>query len=138
MNNQQLELDGPLKLGVWMVAFIYDGRRIATTEFFITPQIGSDQSLLQFGPIESTQHKAWEKYLPDDAKSVAARRARSALLFNNDTISFLDKMVAEFYAIQDICYIGHPPTNCATKIHDWQPCLITDWSSFSQDPKSHL
>lgn len=131
-----MELEGPLKLGVWIVAFVYDGKRIATTEFFITPQFGDHH--LQFGTIDNESHKAWEKYLPDDTKSVAARRTRASLL-NNDTISFLDKMVAEFFAIQDICHIGHPPQSCAgSHIHDWQSCLITDWSSFSQDPKSNL
>nr|SVE79959.1 EOG090X01AN [Daphnia magna]SVE81156.1 EOG090X01AN [Daphnia magna] len=135
MGNQNLEIDHPLKPGVWLVAVIYNGKKIATTEFLIVPQAG-DQST-QFEARISESQKVWEKYLPVDAKSAIYRREK-ALLMKKDISKFLDKMTAEYYAIQDICYKDQPP-HCATiGFHDWQSCLSTDWSSFSQDPKSEL
>ncbi|XP_046464696.1 xylosyltransferase oxt-like [Daphnia pulex] len=134
MSNQMLEIDTPLKPGVWLVAVIYDGKKIATTEFLIVPQT-SDDSLQFDGKINEFQ-KTWGKYLPVDAKS--ATRREKALLMKKDISSYLDKTTAEYYAIQDICYTGHPPECATIQYHDWQSCTSTDWSSFSQDPKSVL
>nr|SVE71518.1 EOG090X01AN [Daphnia similis]SVE72151.1 EOG090X01AN [Daphnia similis] len=136
MGNQNLEIDHPLKPGVWLVAVIYNGKTIATTEFLIVPQKAGDQST-QFDAGISESQKEWGKFLPVDAKSAIYRREK-ALLMKKDISKFLDKMTAEYYAIQDICYKDKPP-HCATiRFHDWQSCLSTDWSSFSQDPKSEL
>lgn len=136
MNNQEIDIEGPMKPGVWFVAFIYDGERVASTEFFVTPQI-NDQSL-QFSVKDNKSHTTWDKYLLDDAKSTAARQEKAFSFVRNNISSYLDKMTAEFYAVQDICYIGTPPQCMNDQLRDWQICSNTDWSSFSEDSKSKL
>ena len=136
MNSQQLELHDTLKAGVWLVAFVVDGKKVATTEFLVVPHVG-DQSLTL--DVKDNQSLAsWAKYKTDDVNLIRSRRDRESLL-EKDISSYLDKIVVEFYSIQDICYAAQLPKCLSGKRnHDWQSCLTTDWSSFSRDPKSEL
>ncbi len=139
MNSQNLEIDTPLKPGIWVVVVVYEGKKIAATEFLVVPQIGDEN--LQFDAKDNASQKSWEKYLlsTDGGKSGTNRREKTLLkLMKNDISSYLDKTTVEFYAIQDICYVDTAPQCAAIQLHDWQPCLSTDWSSFSPDPKSKL
>ena len=136
MNSQILELDTLLKPGVWMVAVIYGGQKVATTEFLITPQLSDTTK--HFVIENNTYQKAWGKYLTPISKSAAGRQEKP-LLTESDISSYLDKAVVSFYAIQDICYVGRPPRCMEDSLtSNWQLCSSTDWSSFSRDPKSEL
>lgn len=135
MNSQNLEINTPLKPGVWVVAVVYEGKKIAANEFLIVPQIGDEH--LQFDAKDDASQKTWGKYLPIDTKSGTKRR-ENALLMKHDISSYLDRTTTDFYSIQDICYVGNAPKCAEIQLHDWQSCSSTDWSSFSQDPKSKL
>nr|SVE74964.1 EOG090X01AN [Daphnia dolichocephala] len=112
-SNQNLEIDTPLKPGVWLLAVIYDGKKVATTEFLIAPQVG-EQSV-QFETKLNESEEVWRKYLPHDARSTTYRREKASLM-KEDISKFLDKMTAEYYAIQDICYRGQPPRYPKSKL----------------------
>ena len=77
MNNQMLEIDTPLKPGVWLIAVVYDGKKIAMTEFLIVPQIADEK--IQFEEKMNELQKIWGNYLPVDAKSKNNRRETSFL-----------------------------------------------------------
>lgn len=122
-----------------MVVIVYEGKKIAATEFLVVPQVGDDN--LPFDTKDNASQKTWEKYLlpTDGGKSGTNRREKTLLkLMKSDISSYLEKTTVDFYVIQDICYVDTAPQCAAIQLNDWQSCLSTDWSSFSQDPKSKL
>ena len=135
-----MELDGPLETGVWTTVLVYDQKPLASTEFLITPLVGdlSPDRAYTAKPnlaLEET-HAA---YLPNDGPSLSRRQRRFALfnqsVKNNQPQAYLDGLLAEFYAVQDVCEVNSIQ---ATLSCHWQLCSATDWSSLAPDPKSNL
>ena len=134
MGYQNLDLDEPsLTPGVWTLVAVYEQKKLASTEFLIAPLVGENPADYRASKDHPSQ-SLFEKNFPSDAK-LDSKRRRHVELMMTDNQSYVDLMTAEFYSVQDVCYVSLP-VSCAKPSTDWLPCSKTDWSSLSPDPKS--
>lgn len=144
----------PLLPGIWRVGLLDQSNLIAKTKFLITPleyfsgkelthqeatlvHSGSQNSYKNFTYIKSVH------FLPDqDEKNLLAKISNANIKrINDDLLEWIDSLNLEFYNVLGSCIIN-PDTNINKHVscgnYKFQQCLLSDWSSYSPDPKGSI
>jgi len=129
--SQDLNLNVPLAAGIWTVIAFYEERKLLSSEFLIVPLPDDHQD---YPSGEHPSQKKWEQHLETDGGNV--RNKWLSELMKSNAQTYLDHVTRDFYSVEDVCFVG--------TISPCQPsspglsCLLTEWSSFSPDPKSQM
>nr|XP_057905986.1 xylosyltransferase 2 [Doryrhamphus excisus] len=138
-------LQRPLRPGVWTVRVLKQWERVAEAHFLVMPLTFKDKaplrkdedSWLHAGPPgnlyldQGFQQLSSVLKLPLQGPAMLAAK-QSAQLVGPPLEAWLDRSVANFWVIGDLCATQTSSCTALT------PCSKTTWSSMSPDPKSEL
>jgi len=145
-------LNVPLRPGVWKLLVLHNWQLIAETKFLISPLLFYNQTKvnkeyaksLHNGPKQhysSHNFSSIETFLGFQNKSLDIERAfKNSRKYGKDLLNWINSLYSEFWYSNEICYISNSTSlsihfNCHFHMI---PCHLTDWSSYSPDPKSHI
>lgn len=139
----------PLRPGVWKLLLMYNWETIAETRFIVLPlvyyngkQVTNDQvKFLHDGPAQGyVDHNftAIETLLglKDEQATLARVASVNSRRFGKDLLQWLERLVSEFWTIQDMCIIDNAGLPCRTAQLD--SCHTIQWSSRFPDPKADI
>ncbi len=142
----------PLRPGVWKLLIFHNWVVIAETQFLISPLLFYNQTkvnkeyvkLLHNGPKQqysSHNYSSIETFLGFQNKSFEIQIAlKNSRKFGKELLNWVNFVNSEFWYIHEMCYISQTTSlsinlNCDFPII---ACHLTDWSSYSPDPKSNI
>lgn len=149
---QTPKLNTPLKPGVWKLFVLHESVVIAETKFLVSPLLFYNKTILNKEFAQLLHNGPKQGYSPYNSTLVETALKKQKHFLNSKTSSeksekssnhlynWINKLLPQFWFSSQMCYISESTTfglnfSCDLEL---SPCHLTDWSSYSPDPKSDI